>query len=101
MSAALYAFIGLAALAANLPFMVERALFIWPPKDGKTKAFGWRLLELLVLYVVVGGLGLWLESRLGPVHRQRWQFYVTTFALFVVAAYPGFVLRYFWRKRGM
>lgn len=99
MSPALYAFIGLAALAANLPFMVERILFVWTPR--RYKAFAWRLLELCVLYLLMGGLGLWLESRLGPVHTQRWQFYVTTFALFVVAAYPGFVWRYFWRKPGM
>ncbi|WP_245589179.1 DUF2818 family protein [Chitinimonas koreensis] len=94
------ALIGLAALAANLPFMVERILFVREPAGGR-KAFGWRLLELVLLYLVIGGLGLWLESRFGPVHQQRWQFYVTTFALFVVAAYPGFVLRYFWRKPGM
>lgn len=98
MSPALYAFIGLAALAANLPFMVERILFVWAPRQHKV--FAWRLLELCLLYLLMGGLGLWLESRLGPVHTQRWQFYVTTFALFVVAAYPGFVWRYFWRKPG-
>ncbi|WP_223879044.1 DUF2818 family protein [Chitinimonas arctica] len=93
-------YLGLAALAANLPFMVERRLFIWPaPATGK--ALGWRLLELLLLYGVVGLLGIWLEGRLGPVHQQRWPFYASTFALFVVAAYPGFVLRFLWRKPGM
>jgi len=96
----LIVFIGLAALAANLPFMLESILFVRKPASGH-KALGWRLLELVLLYFIVGGLGLWLESRYGPVHTQRWQFYVTTFALFVVAAYPGFVARYFWRKPGM
>ena len=94
------AYLGLAALAANLPFMTDRILLAIVPASGR-KAFGWRLLEVILLYVVVGALGIWLESRQGPRHDQAWQFYVTTFALFIVAAYPGFVIRYFWRKPGM
>ncbi|WP_269531008.1 DUF2818 family protein [Chitinimonas sp. BJYL2] len=99
MSAALIVYLGLAALAANLPFMVER-LFLIGPKVAAGKSLGWRLIELCLLYVLVGGLGLWLESRVGPVHDQKWPFYATTFALFVVAAYPGFVMRYLWRQPG-
>jgi len=94
------AYLGLAALAANLPFMTERILFARLPASGH-KVFGWRLLEVILLYVVMGLLGQWLEGRQGPQHVQQWQFYVTTFALFIVAAYPGFVIRYFWRKPGM
>ncbi|XZG69788.1 DUF2818 family protein [Chitinibacteraceae bacterium HSL-7] len=91
---------GLAALAANLPFLSERVLFVLQPKDGH-KAFYWRVLELLLLYVAVGGLALFLESRLSPIHAQKWPFYATTLCLFVVAAFPGFVWRFFWRKPGL
>jgi hypothetical protein len=90
----------LAVIAANLPFLSERILLVFAaPKAGKP--LYWRLLELLLLYILVGLLAMWLESRFGPVHGQGWQFFVTTFALFVVAAYPGFVIRYFWRKPGL
>lgn len=99
MTAAVYVYLGLAALAANLPFMIERVLFVLEPKGGR-KAFGWRLLEFLLLYLLLGLLGRWLESRFGPVHAQKWPFYATTLALFAVAAFPGFVVRYLWRKPG-
>ena len=84
--------------AANLPFFSERILFIKaPPIPGK--ALGWRLLELILLYFLVGALSIFLESRIGVVYPQTWEFYPVTFFLFVVFAYPGFVFRYLWRKR--
>ncbi|HLA39718.1 MAG TPA: DUF2818 family protein, partial [Candidatus Glassbacteria bacterium] len=44
----------------------------------------------------------WLvEKNLGPVHPQRWEFYATTACLFLVFAYPGFVYRFLWRRRGI
>ncbi|HEY9100896.1 DUF2818 family protein [Chitinimonas sp.] len=102
MSAALFAFLGLAALAANLPFMAERILFLLPNRREGGKAFGWRLLELVLLYLLMVGVGLWLESRMGPLHPKKLlNFYVPTFALFLIAAFPGFVIKYFWRKPGM
>jgi hypothetical protein len=91
----------LAALAANLPFMGQRILFVWSAK-GESKAFGWRLLELLLLYALMLGVGVWLESRSAPVHaKQVLTFFVPTFALFLIAAFPGFVIRYFWRAPGV
>lgn len=89
----------LAFIAANLPFLVERIFFVVKPKGG-SKAFGWRLLELVVLFFVVGGVAWLLEGKLGEVHRQNWEFYAVNASLFVVFAYPGFVYRYLWRKRG-
>lgn len=89
----------LAFVAANLPFLVERVLFVLKPKSG-SKAFAWRLLELVVLFFAVGGVALLLEGKLGEVHRQNWEFYAVNASLFVVFAYPGFVYRYLWRKRG-
>lgn len=89
----------LAIVLANLPFLVERILLVMPPKSGE-KNLGWRLLELAILYFIVGGIGLMLENKGGEIHRQGWQFYAVTAALFLVFAFPGFVYRYLWRKRG-
>ncbi|UTH75108.1 DUF2818 family protein [Chromobacterium sp. IIBBL 290-4] len=87
----------LAALAANLPFVTTKvAGFV----RVANKHFGWQALELAVLFGLMGGLARLLEAREMPVHEQHWQFYVTTLALFLVAAFPGFVYRYFWRKPG-
>ena len=92
--------VGLAVIAANLPFLSEKVFFFVMPKSGK-KAFVFRLCELLLLYVFVGVFAYWLESRLSPVHQQNWPFYASTLALFIVFAWPGFVWRYFWRKPGI
>lgn len=89
----------LAFIAANLPFLVERIFFVAKPKAG-SKSFAWRLLELVVLFFVVGGIALLLEGKLGDVHSQNWEFYAVNASLFVVFAYPGFVYRYLWRRRG-
>lgn len=89
----------LAFVAANLPFLIERIFFAIKPKRGE-KAFSWRLLELVILFFVVGGVAVLLESKLGEVHKQNWEFYAINASLFVVFAYPGFVYRYLWRRRG-
>ncbi len=89
----------LAFTAANLPFLVERIFFVVKPKSGD-KNVAWRLLELVVMYFVVGGIAWLLESKLGDVHKQGWEFYAVNASLFVVFAYPGFVYRYLWRRRG-
>ena len=92
--------VGLAVIAANLPFFSEKIFFFAPPYKGK-KTFGFRLLELLVFYFFIGFVAYWLEGQLSPVHQQKWPFYATTLALFVVFAWPGFVWRYFWRRPGI
>lgn len=89
-----------ALIAANLPFLLERIFFVIQPKTG-AKNVAWRLLELVVLYFVVGGVGLLLENKIGDMHQQKWEFYAITASLFVVFAYPGFVYRYLWRRRGV
>lgn len=85
-----------AVLAANLPFVVER---IGGVVAVPRKRFFWRLVEFLLLYLLVGLFARLLEARQMPVHAQNWQFYVATFALFLVFAFPGFAYRYFWRQR--
>ena len=89
----------IALIAATLPFLIERLFFIKRPADGG-KHLGWRLLELVVLYFVVGGIGLLLEKKGGDIHAQNWEFYAVTASLFVVFAFPGFIYRYLWRKKG-
>lgn len=97
MTYAAYFVLALAALAANLPFLIERRLLVWPVAGGK-KSVTWRLFEMALLYLLLGGLAIWLEGRYSPVQPQNWQFYATTMALYIVFAYPGFIYRYFWRK---
>lgn len=89
----------LAFIAANLPFLFGRIFFVVKPNAG-SKSFAWRLLELVVLFFVVGGIAMLLEGKLGTIHTQNWEFYAVNASLFVVFAYPGFVYRYLWRRRG-
>ncbi|MGH3851123.1 MAG: DUF2818 family protein [Pseudonocardiaceae bacterium] len=89
----------IALVAANLPFVSERIFFVVSPAQGK-KNLGWRLLELIVLYFIVGGAAWLLEGRLGTPHAQRWEFYAITACMFLVFAYPGFVAKYLWKSRG-
>jgi hypothetical protein len=85
----------LAFAAANLPFLSQRLLGLVPVADGKNLAM--RLAELVVLYFVVGGIGLALEKHAGQIAPQGWEFYAVTGALFLTFAFPGFVWRYLFR----
>jgi len=87
----------LALVAANLPFVSERLAVIGPRRQAK--ALGWRLLELLVLYLLVGAVGLALEKHAGQIAPQGWEFYAVTLTMFVTLAFPGFVWRYLLRRR--
>jgi hypothetical protein len=96
--------IAVAFAFANLPFVNENVLGFIPLKpalNGKhAKYFAVRLLELFVLYFVVGALAHALESRIGNAFPQTWEFYAITACLFVVLAFPGFVLRYLRKRHG-
>lgn len=82
----------LALLAANLPFFNQRLLLVGPLR--RPKSLGWRLLELVVLYFVVGGIGLAMEQHAGQIAPQGWEFYAITGTMFLTLAFPGFVYRY-------
>ena len=86
----------LALLAANLPWFSERLFFLIQVKQ---KHAGWQLLELVVLYFVMGGIAF-LSERMTMGHSapQHWEFYATTACLYLVFAFPGFVWRYLWRR---
>ena len=87
----------LAVLAANLPFFSERLFAVLPIGTGR-KPVWLRLIELAVLYALLGVIAYALEARAGNVFAQGWEFYAVTVCLFLVLAYPGFVIRYL-RKR--
>jgi hypothetical protein len=86
----------LAALAANLPFITEGLFGLVPIRR---KPFWLRLIELAVLYALVGLAAYLLESRVGDAFSQGWEFYTVTGCLFIVLAFPGFVFRYLRRTR--
>ena len=87
-----------AFIAANWPFLSNRIFLIREPAVGVTKPVYIRLLELVVLYFIIGAIGLGLEYRVnGQIHMQDWEFYPITFFLFLVLAMPGFIYRYTYR----
>lgn len=96
--------IAVALAFANLPFLNESMFGFIPVKpllNGKHgKYFVVRLFELTVLYFIVGALAHALESRIGTAFPQTWEFYAITACMFVVLAFPGFVLRYLRKRRG-
>lgn len=88
----------LALFCANLPFFNER-LFAVIPTRREQKPVWWRLFELLILYFFVGVVAYWVEARMGSAFVQGWEFYAVTGCLFLVFAYPGFVMRYMRRRK--
>jgi len=99
-SVAVWLLIVIALAAANLPFINERLFAFIPLGSGgqRDKSFLLRVIELVVSYGLVGLLGYLFESTLGNPFKQRWEFYAITFSLFVVLAFPGFVIRYLMRR---
>jgi len=89
--------LGLALVAANLPFVNHRWLGIGPQRAHKSLL--WRLVEWLVLYVAVGVVAMAMEARIGQNAPQGWEFYAVTLSLFATLAFPGFVWRYLMRHR--
>jgi hypothetical protein len=96
-TAPVWALVLLALLAANLPFISQRFMLVYPLSSTKTLPL--RLLELVLWYFIVGALGLALEHRAGQIAPQGWEFYAITGTLFVTFAFPGFVLRYLLKLR--
>ncbi|HSR62143.1 MAG TPA: DUF2818 family protein [Gammaproteobacteria bacterium] len=97
-SLAVWLFIVLAIISANLPWFSERFLFVFRLKEG-TKPFYLRLLEWLLLYFLTGLLAAGLEKKItGEIHTQDWEFYAVGFFLFLVFASPGVIYRYELKK---
>ncbi|HHO68508.1 MAG TPA: DUF2818 family protein [Gammaproteobacteria bacterium] len=90
---AIWLLLAIAVVAANLPWLSDRLLFVKELPGGKPLWL--RLLEWLLLYLVVGAIALGLERKtLGNIHEQGWEFYTVTLCLFLVFALPGFLYRY-------
>ena len=98
-SASVWLVLVLALVAANLPFLNERLLAVLPVGTGGRKSLAIRLAELVLLYFIVGGIGLLFERRVGQIAPQGWEFYAITGALFIVLAFPGFTWRYLLKHR--
>jgi len=80
---------------ANLPWFTERVFLVYPVKQGKSVFL--RLIELVVLYFVSLLIAIAAEIQFsGEVFPQQWEFFVTTFCLFLVLAVPGVIYRYQW-----
>jgi hypothetical protein len=88
--------ISLAFVSANLPFLSNR-LFLVRRMAG-TKGLAWRLLEMVLLYFLVGLVALFLEQSIGQIASQGWEFYAVTASLFLTLGFPGFVYRYMYRR---
>jgi len=87
----------LALIAANLTWFSERFLFLFEVK-GK-KPFKIRLLEIIVMYLVMGALAMGFEYKTaGQLHQQSWEFFVITFCLFVVFSLPGFLYEFLFKN---
>ena len=96
-TASVWMLVALALLAANLPFLSNRLLLFYRLQGNKNLAI--RLAEMTVWYFVVGGLGLYLEKRVGQIAPQGWEFYAITGTLFITFAFPGFIYRYLFKPR--
>jgi hypothetical protein len=91
--------LGLAIVAANLPWLSERWLLAIAHRGERAKPFWLRLIEWALLYGFVLGLGLGFEYKAtGIVHTQDWEFYTVTLCLFAVGALPGFIYCYQLRR---
>ena len=97
--------IALGILGANLPFLNEKLFAAVPLKKAAQAEQGWRkplalrLLEMVILYFIVGAVAFALEARNGHGFPQTWEFYAITGCLFLVLAFPGFVGRYLRKRR--
>jgi len=88
--------LSVAVVYANLPFLTQRLLGLFPVfwRQDKRKPVICRLAEMVFLYLITGLLARLLEARLGMAFVQGWAFYVITFSLFCVLAFPGFACCY-------
>jgi Na+(H+)/acetate symporter ActP len=95
--AAVWLVLLVAVVAANLPFVNERRFIVGP--RSAPKSLGFRVLELVLLYLLTLGLGFAIEARIGQRQPQGWEFYAAFGCFFVTLAFPGFIWRYLRRGR--
>ena len=93
-------------IAANLPFITDKRLFIF--STAHIKSFWFRFLEWFLMYLMIMLLAIILELKFyGESYlniwevwnfAQFWEFYFITICLFVVFALPGFLYLYDLKK---
>lgn len=82
-------------IIANLPWMSNRVFMVLALKSPKSVVI--RLAEQLVYYLMGLLIAIGFEMRFsGEIYPQTWEFFVTTFCLFLVLAVPGMIYRYQW-----
>lgn len=82
-------------IIANLPWLTERVFLVYSPQKGKRVLV--RLIELIVFYFVCLLIAIAAETKFsGDVSPQQWEFFVTTFCMFLVLSVPGVIYRYQW-----
>lgn len=87
-------FIIVAFIAANLPWISERFFGLISLKSDK-KSVWMTLLEWFSLYLMIGMIALGIEKKFtSEIYSQGWEFYASTFCLFIVFALPGFIYRF-------
>lgn len=80
---------------ANLPWFTERVFLVFALNSVKSVMI--RLIELVVYYFASLLIAIAAEIQFsGEVFPQQWEFFVTTFCLFLVLAVPGVIYRYQW-----
>lgn len=87
-------FLIVAFVAANLPWISERLFGLIAVKSAKKSA--WLcFVEWFTLYLLVGLVALGIEKKFtSDIYSQGWEFYTSTFCLFIVFALPGFIYRF-------
>lgn len=86
-------------IIANLPWFTERVFLVFPLN--KVKSVLVRLIELIVFYFASLLIAIAAEIQFsGDVFPQQWEFFVTTFCLFLVLSVPGVIYRYQWLQMG-
>ena len=94
LSTVIIIFLVFALIAANMPWLSERLFGLFPLKAEKKSAW-FCLLEWFILYFLIGLVALGIEKKFtSEIYSQDWEFYATTFCLFVVFALPGFIYRF-------
>ena len=91
--------IAIAIVAANLPFFNDKVFALLPTKWPR-KPLIVRLLEMAVLYLVVGAIGFAIEGQIGSRFPQTQEFYWIAGGLFIVLGFPGFIVRYLRKRHG-
>lgn len=82
-----------AMILANIPWILTNRLFL--VIKVANKSFVTNLAEWLIYFILTGILAYLLESKsMGHIQPQEWEFYVITFFMFMIFAFPGFIYRY-------